>query len=374
VVARRAGREERTVSERIYNLSAGPAVLPEEVIRKSQEAMWNLDGTGIGVMEHSHRDKAFVAVIERAEALVRKLADVPADHEVLFLQGGASSQFYMVPMNLLSADSTADYVMTGVWSQKAVAEAKRFGKVHVAATSEEENFCFIPAADALRWSEQPVYAHFTSNNTIFGTQWTGEPTPPDGVPLVCDASSDIFSRPIDVKKYGLIYAGAQKNLGPAGVTLVIMGKSLIERGSTSLPTMLQYRTHAKEKSLYNTPPTFAIYVVAEVLAWIDRNGGLAAMEKQNRAKAKVIYDYLDRSSLFRATARADSRSQMNICFRARTTELEDKFIAEAKRRGFSGLKGHRSVGGMRASIYNAFPSAGCDALAAFMAEFEKANG
>ncbi len=362
------------MSERIYNLSAGPAVLPEEVIRKSQEAMWNLNGSGIGVMEHSHRDKPFMAVIEKAEALLRELAGVPADYDVMFLQGGASTQFFMVPMNLLASDATADYVMTGVWAQKAVKEAKQFGKVHVPATSEDQNFCYIPSQDAIKWSERPVYAHFTSNNTIFGTQWSAEPVPPANVPLVCDASSDIFSRPIDVKKYGLIYAGAQKNLGPAGVTLVIMRKDLVERASTSIPTMLQYRTHAKEKSLYNTPPTFAIYVVAEVLDWIKQNGGLAAMEERNRAKAKVIYDYLDRSSLFRATARADSRSRMNICFRASTPELEEKFIAESKRRGFSGLKGHRSVGGMRASIYNAFPPAGCDALVAFMAEFEKANG
>jgi len=362
------------VSERIYNLSAGPAVLPEEVIRSSQEAMWNLSGTGIGVMEHSHRDKAFMAVIEKAESLCRKLAAIPADYDVLFLQGGASTQFFMVPMSFLGPDTTADYIVTGVWSQKAIAEAKRFGKVHVAGTSEEQSFSAIPAASAIRWSERPVYAHFTSNNTIFGTQWTNEPTPPDGVPLICDASSDIFSRPIDVPKYGLIYAGAQKNLGPSGVTLVIVRKDLVERGSSSLPTMLQYRTHAKEKSLYNTPPTFGIFVMAEVLAWIDRNGGLAAMEKQNQAKAKVIYDYLDRSSMFRTTAAAGSRSLMNICFRATTPELEDKFIAEAKKRGFSGLKGHRSVGGMRASVYNAFPPAGCDALVAFLSEFEKANG
>ena len=362
------------MSERIYNLSAGPAVLPEEVIRKTQEAIWNLNGSGIGVMEHSHRDKPFMAVIEKAEALCRELAGIPADHHVMFVQGGASTQFFMVPMNLLGPDATADYLMTGAWSQKAVAEAKRFGKVHVVASSEDENFSYIPSPDTFKWSAKPVYAHFTSNNTIFGTQWSTDPVPPDGVPLICDASSDIFSRPIDVEKYGLIYAGAQKNLGPSGVTLVIMRKDLVERASSSLPTMLQYRTHAKEKSLYNTPPTFAIYVLAEVLDWIKQNGGLAAMEERNRAKAGVIYDYLDRSSLFRATARAGSRSNMNITFRARTPELDDKFIAESKKRGFSGLKGHRSVGGMRASVYNAFPRAGCEALATFMAEFEKANG
>ncbi len=362
------------MSERIYNFSAGPAVLPEEVIRNSQEALWNLAGSGIGVMEHSHRGKEFSAVADRAEALCRELADIPADYEVLFLQGGASTQFFMVPMSFLSPDSTADYVMTGAWSQKAVSEAKRFGRVHVVATSEDQNFSYIPTTDQLRWSERPVYAHFTSNNTIFGTQWAADPTPPSGVPLVCDASSDIFSRSIDVRKYGLIYAGAQKNLGPSGVTLVIVRKDLVERAASNLPTMLQYRTHAKEKSMYNTPPTFGIFVMAEVFAWIKAKGGLAAVAEHNRDKAAVIYDYLDKSSFFRGTARADSRSLMNVCFRAPNEALEEKFLAEAKKRKLSGLKGHRSVGGMRASIYNAFPKAGCEALVALMAEFEKANG
>ena len=360
-------------SERIYNFSAGPAVLPEEVIRKSQEAMWNLNGSGIGVMEHSHRGKEFMAVAERAESLVRELAGVPADYDVLFLQGGASTQFFMIPMSLLSAAETADYLITGAWSQKAIAEAKRFGKVHEAASSKDANFSYIPEAGALKWSEKPVYAHYTSNNTIFGTQWAGTPEAPAGVPLVVDASSDIFSRPIDVKKHGIIYAGAQKNLGPSGVTLVIMRKDLVERGASNLPTMLQYRTHAKDRSLYNTPPTFAIYVVAEVLEWIKGQGGLAAVAAHNQAKAKVIYDYLDASKFFRGTARADSRSLMNICFRAPSEELEEKFLAEAKKRKLSGLKGHRSVGGMRASVYNAFPPAGCQALVDAMRDFEKAN-
>ncbi len=362
------------MSDRIYNFSAGPAVLPEEVIRKSQDALWNLAGSGIGVMEHSHRGKEFSAVADRAEALCRELADIPSDYDVLFLQGGASTQFFMVPMNFLSPDTTADYVMTGAWSQKAVSEAKRFGRVHVAATSEDQNFSYIPAASELSWSERPVYAHFTSNNTIFGTEWAAEPTPPSGVPLVCDASSDIFSRPIDVRKYGLIYAGAQKNLGPSGVTLVIVRKDLVERAASNLPTMLQYRTHAKEKSMYNTPPTFGIFVMAEVFEWIKASGGLAKTGEHNRAKAAVIYDFLDRSTFFRGTARADSRSRMNICFRAPTENLEEKFLAEAKKRKLSGLKGHRSVGGMRASIYNAFPKDGCEALVALMSDFEKANG
>ena len=360
-------------SERIYNFSAGPAVLPEEVIRKSQEAMWNLNGSGIGVMEHSHRGKEFMAVAERAEALVRELAGVPADYDVLFLQGGASTQFFMVPMSFLTADATADYLMTGAWSQKALAEAKRFGKVNQVCSSEDKNFSYIPEASSFKWSERPVYAHYTSNNTIFGTQWSDTPGAPEGVPLVVDASSDIFSRPIDVKKHGIIYAGAQKNIGPSGVTLVIMRKDLTERGASNIPTMLQYRTHAKDKSLYNTPPTFAIYVVAEVLEWIKGQGGLAAVAKHNQAKAKVIYDYLDASKFFRGTARADSRSLMNICFRAPSEELEEKFLAEAKKRKLSGLKGHRSVGGMRASVYNAFPAAGCDALVDCLRDFEKAN-
>ena len=366
--------QEETVSDRIFNFSAGPAVLPEDVIRRAQEALWSLGDSGIGVMEHSHRGKEYSAVHERAEALCRELAGVPDDYDVLFMQGGASSQFFMVPMSFLSKEATADYVLTGSWSKKAISEAKRFGTAHVAGSSEDENFSYIPAADGLRWSERPTYAHFTSNNTIFGTQWRGEPAAPSGVPLVCDASSDIFSRPIDVSRYGIIYAGAQKNLGPSGVTLVIIRKDLVERASKELPTMLQYRTHAKERSLYNTPPTFGIFVMAEVFAWIKQGGGLAGMEKRNQAKAKLLYDHLDASSFFRGTARPDSRSLMNVCFRAPSEELEEKFLAEAKKRKLSGLKGHRSVGGMRASIYNAFPQSGCEALVEFMREFEKQNG
>jgi len=362
------------VTDRIYNFSAGPAALPEEVIRKAQDALWSLGGSGVGVMEHSHRGKEYSAVHERAEALCRELAGIPDDYDVLFLQGGASTQFFMVPMSFLAPEATADYLVTGSWSKKALAEAKRFGKPHVAASSEDENFSYIPAADAIRWSERPVYAHFTSNNTIFGTQWRSEPTPPAGVPLVCDASSDIFSRPIDIAKYGIVYAGAQKNLGPSGVTLVIIRKDLVERASSELPTMLQYRTHAAARSLYNTPPTFGIYVMAEVFEWIKAQGGLAGIEKRNQAKAQIIYDQLDRSSFFRGTARPDSRSLMNICFRAPSEELEAKFIAEAKERRLSGLKGHRSVGGMRASVYNAFPQSGCEALVELMREFEKKSG
>jgi phosphoserine aminotransferase len=292
---------------------------------------------------------------------------------VLFLQGGASLQFSMVPMNLLPPDRTADYLMTGVWSQKALKEAKLIGKTHVAATSEATNFDRIPKVDQIKYSENPVYVHLTTNNTIYGTQWRTEPPVPAGVPLVADTSSDMFSRPIDVTKYGLIYAGAQKNLGPSGVVLVIIRNDLVEAGPKHLPTMLQYRTHAAERSLYNTPPTFGIYVMGEVFKWIKAEGGLPAMAERNEAKAKLLYDYLDASDFFRGTVQADSRSLMNVCFRAPTEELESKFVSEATKRGLDGLKGHRLVGGMRASIYNACPRAAVEALVWFMEEFERAN-
>ena len=359
------------MSERIFNVSAGPAVLPESVIKAAQRDLWNVADSGIGVMEHSHRGKVFDRILKEAEATCRELAGIPDTHHVLFLQGGASQQFAMVPMNFLPKGGTADYVVTGVWSEKAVKEAKLMGQVHEAASSKDRNHCYIPAGIA--WSSSPAYAHFTSNNTIYGTQWREEPAPPAGVPLVCDASSDIFSRPIDVSKYGMIYAGAQKNLGPSGAVLVIVRKDMVEAAATDLPTIFQYRTHAKEPSVFNTPPTFAIYVIGEVFKWIKAAGGLKVMEEKNREKAALLYDYLDQSEFFRGTADADSRSLMNVCFRAPSEELEATFIAEATKRGMSGLKGHRSVGGMRASIYNAMPRAGVEALVAFMKEFERAN-
>lgn len=359
------------MSDRIYNFSAGPAVLPEPVIRRTQEALWNLDGSGIGVMEHSHRSPEITAVFERAEATCRELAGIPDEYRVLFLQGGASSQFFMVPMSLLPAGRTADYWHTGVWSGKAMHEARGFGAVHVAASSEDQGFSYIPErADYL---PDPVYVHFTSNNTIYGTEFTGEPESPPGVPLVCDASSDIFSRPIDIRKYGLVYAGAQKNLGPAGIALVIIHDDLVARGRDDLPTMLQYRTHAQHGSRFNTPPVLSIYMLGLVLEWIRDLGGLAAMGQRNRAKAAIIYDFLDQSALFRGTARRDSRSLMNVCFRTASEELDREFVAQARARGLAGLAGHRLAGGMRASIYNAFPREGCEALAAFMEEFERAH-
>ena len=363
--------EDPGVSGRIYNFSPGPAILPEPVIRRAQAALWDLDGSGIGVMEHSHRGPQFTAVLERAEATCRELAGIPDDYRVLFLHGGASSQFFMVPMSFLAAERTADYWNTGVWSTKAIEEARRFGAVHVAASSEPEGFTRIP--EQASYSDRPVYVHFTSNNTIYGTQFAREPVVPVGVPLICDASSDIFSRPIEVSRYGLIYASAQKNLGPAGLTLVIVRDDLVAQGRDDLPTMLQYRIHAENGSCFNTPPSLAIYVLGQVLEWMRDAGGLAAMAEHNQAKAKVIYDFLDQSELFRGTVHRDSRSLMNVCFRTRSKDLDAAFVAQAEARGLSGLKGHRLSGGMRASIYNAFPREGCEALVAFMKEFEQAH-
>ena len=362
------------MTDRIFNFSAGPAVLPEPVLRKAQEAIWNAAGSGIGIMEHSHRGKVFDRILDEAEANCRALAGIPDDYAVLFLQGGASLQFSMVPMNLLPSDRTADYLLTGVWAQKAIKEAKVLGgKVHVAASSEATNFDRIPTPAEIAYSPNPVYVHITTNNTIYGTQWRSEPAVPTGAPLVADTSSDMYSRPIDVRKYGLIYAGAQKNLGPSGVVLVIIRKDLAEAGPKTLPTMLQYRTFVAEKSLYNTPPTLGIYLVGEVFKWIQGQGGLAAMAEHNASKAALLYDYIDASEFFRGTVQPNSRSLMNVCFRAPTEELEAKFIAEATKRWLDGLKGHRSVGGMRASIYNACPRASVEALVKFMKEFEQAN-
>ena len=359
--------------DRIHNFSAGPAVLPEPVLRRAQEAIWNVDGSGIGIIEHSHRGKVFDRIINEAEQTCRDLAGIPDNYRVLFLQGGASLQFSMIPMNLLPPQGTADYLLTGVWAQKAIKEAKLIGKVHVAGTSEATSFDRIPKQNEISYSPQPAYVHITTNNTIYGTQWQSEPTIPSGAPLIADTSSDMYSRPIDVRKYGLIYAGAQKNLGPSGLVLVIIRDDLVEQGPKTLPTMLQYRIHVAEKSLYNTAPTFAIYVMGEVFKWIQVQGGLTAMAQLNEAKAATLYDYLDASDFFRGTAQTDSRSRMNVCFRAPMEDLEEKFVKEAAKRGLDGLKGHRLVGGMRASIYNACPPVAVEALVSFMKEFERAN-
>ena len=358
-------------TERIHNFNAGPGVLPEPVLRQAQQDLWNIGGSGIGIAEHSHRGKLFEKVIAEAEADARELAAIPDNYRILFIQGGATQQFAMVPMNLLPAGRTADYLVTGVWAQKALEEARKFGSTHVAVNAEAEKFTKIPATSEIRYSERPAYVHLTTNNTIHGTQWKSEPPVPAGVPLVADASSDIFSRPIEVAKYGLIYASAQKNLGPSGIVLVIIREDLADLAMQSLPVMLQYRTYVKEHSLYNTPPTFAIYMVGQVLKWIRAGGGLAAMAERNLAKAKLLYDFLDQSAVFRGTVDPGSRSLMNICFRASSEALDAKFVGEAQAAGFEGLKGHRSAGGMRASTYNACPEASVKALVAFMKEFER---
>jgi phosphoserine aminotransferase len=361
------------MQQRIFNFSPGPAVLPEPVLEEAQGDLWSIDGSGIGILEHSHRGATFKRVIAEAEADCRQLAGISDDYAVLFLQGGASTQFYMLPANYLPADGTANYLVTGSWSKKAVKEAKHYGGVHVACSSEDANFSYIPAESDTRYSEAPTYVHFTSNNTIFGTRFSTEPTPPGDAWLACDASSDIFSRPIRVERYGLIYAGAQKNLGPSGVTLVILRRDLLERRVRELPSMLDYATHAEGGSLYNTPPVFCVYVMGRVLRWLREQGGLAEMEKRNAEKSRLIYDVLGESEFYTATAAENSRSMMNITFVTPSEELNAKFVAEAKEAGLDGLKGHRSVGGMRASVYNAFPRAGCEVLAQFMKDFAAKN-
>ena len=357
----------------IYNFSAGPAILPQPVLLEAQRDLVALPGVGMSVLEISHRSKAFEAILARTEADLRALGGVPSNYKVLFLQGGASLQFSMVPLNLLTPGATADYIVTGGWSQKAVKEAKRVGTVHIAASTESENFARIPRQDELQLTADAAYVHVTTNNTLYGTQWTGEPNVGD-VPLVADTSSDMFSRPIDVAKYGLIYAGAQKNLGPSGVTLVIVREDLLARSSKSLHTMLNYATHAENGSMYNTPPCFGIYLMGLVMKWARAEGGLEAIAARNERKAAALYAEIDRTGFYRGTAAKGSRSRMNVTFRLPSEELESKFVKESTAAGLDGLKGHRSVGGMRASIYNAFPEAGVHALVEFMREFERTNG
>src|SRR5215467_9562547 len=363
-----------TTMHRVYNFSAGPAVLPLSVLEEIQRDLVALPGVGMSVLEISHRSKAFEAILAQAEADIRTLAGIPANCKVVFLQGGASLQFSMVAVNLLTPGATADYIVTGDWAKKAMKEAKRVGAVNVAASTEDGNFKRIPKQSELKLTSSAAYVHMTSNNTIHGTEWrNGEPNV-GTVPLVCDASSDIFSRPIDVTKYGLIYAGAQKNLGPSGVTLVIIREDLLARSADSLPTMLNFKTQADNGSLYNTPPVFGIYILRLVMKWLVAAGGLTAIQAVNERKAKILYDELDRSPFWQPHADKDSRSLMNVTFKLATEELDAKFAKDATAAGFDGLKGHRSVGGMRASIYNAFPEEGVKALVEFMREFEKKNG
>jgi len=362
-----------TITQRIFNFSAGPAVLPLPVLEEAQRDLVMLPGVGMSVLEISHRSKAFDEIIEGAERDLRTLGSVPENYHVLFLQGGASLQFSMVPMNLMPEGGSADYIVTGAWSQKAVKEAKRVGKVNIAATTEQGNFTRIPRQEELTLSADASYVHITSNNTIFGTQWQSLPDVGE-VPLVNDASSDIFSKPIDVAKHGLIYAGAQKNLGPSGVTIVIVRDDLVRRSSATLPTMLSYAVHAENKSLYNTPPVFGIYILRLVLKWMIAQGGLKAIATINERKAAKLYAEIDRTGFYRGHADKDSRSRMNVTFRLPSEDLEKMFVKESTLAGLDGLKGHRSVGGLRASIYNAFPESGIETLVEFMREFERVHG
>jgi phosphoserine aminotransferase len=362
-----------TTTARVYNFSSGPAVLPVPVLEQIQRDLIALPGVGRSIMEVSHRSKVFEDVIQKAEADIRSLAGIPSSYKVLFLQGGASLQFSMVPLNLLTPGTTADYIVTGSWTDKAAKEAKKVGTVNIAATTEADNFSRIPKQSEVKLTAGAAYAHITSNNTIEGTQWHRLPDV-GGAPLVSDASSDLFCRPIDVSQFGLIYAGAQKNLGPSGVTLVIVREDLLARSSKQLHTMLNYAVHAENGSLYNTPPSFAIYTLGLVMRWVIELGGLAAIGAINDRKAAKLYAELDRTGFWRPTANRDDRSLMNVTFRLATEDLEKKFVKESTAAGFDGLKGHRSVGGMRASIYNAFPEEGVDALVEFMREFERKNG
>lgn len=361
------------MTERIFNFSAGPAVLPVPVLEEAQRDLLSLPGVGMSVMEISHRSKTFDEIHARAENGIRELLSIPDNYRILFLQGGASLQFSMVPMNLLPADGSADYIITGSWGKKALKEAKRCGNINVAATMADGGFTRVPGNEEINLNSSASYVHITSNETIEGVQWKHEPDT-GSVALVCDASSDILSRAIPAAKYGLIYAGAQKNIGPSGVTLVIIRDDLRQRIPDGLHTMLDYRTHVENNSLYNTPNTWGIYIISLVCKWIKEKGGIAAMEQENDEKARLLYDAIDATDFYRGHADVDCRSAMNVTYRLPSEELEKKFTSEATAQGLDGLKGHRSVGGIRASIYNAFPRAGVEALVSFMKEFERKNG
>ncbi|MBA3712466.1 MAG: 3-phosphoserine/phosphohydroxythreonine transaminase [Pyrinomonadaceae bacterium] len=361
------------MTERIFNFSAGPAMLPVPVLEQAQREMLSLPGVGMSVMEISHRSKEFDDIINSAEQSLRELMGIPENYRVLFLQGGASLQFSMIPINLLPGGGSADYIVTGSWGKKAVKEAKRVGGVNVAASTQDGGFKNIPPQDQLKLDPHAAYVHITTNETIEGVEWHAEPEVGE-VPLVADASSDILSHPIPLEKYALIYAGAQKNMGPSGVTLVIIRDDLLARIPDGLHTMLDYRTHVENKSLYNTPNTWGIYILNLVCQWLKEKGGLDGMHRENEAKAKMIYDAIDATDFYRGHADPEARSLMNVTFRLPSEDLEKQFAKEATAAGLDGLKGHRSVGGIRASIYNAFPREGAEALVAFMKEFEKKNG
>ncbi len=357
---------------RVYNFSAGPAVLPEEVLKEAADEMLDYKGTGMSVMEMSHRSKAFETIINEAEADLRKLMNIPDNYKVLFLQGGASQQFAMIPMNLMK-NGVADYIVTGQWAKKAYQEASLYGKANKIASSEDKTFSYIPDCSDLPISEDADYVYICENNTIYGTKFKTLPNT-KGKTLVADVSSCFLSEPVDVTKYGVIYGGVQKNIGPAGVVIVIIREDLItEDVLAGTPTMLRYKTHADNGSLYNTPPAYGIYICGKVFKWIKKMGGLTKMKEINEKKAKILYDFLDESKLFKGTVRKEDRSLMNVPFVTGSEELDAKFVKEAKEAGFENLKGHRTVGGMRASIYNAMSIEGVETLVAFMKKFEEAN-
>lgn len=359
--------------ERIYNFSAGPAVLPREVLEQAREELVNWRGCGMSVMEMSHRGKEYMGIQAQTESDLRELMAIPPHYKVLFLQGGASSQFAMLPMNLLRGRTVADYLNTGEWSKKAIKEAKKYCTVNVVASSEEGNFSYAPAQVDWKLNPDAAYVHYTPNETIGGVEIFWTPDTGD-VPLVADMSSTILSRPMDVSKYGVIYAGAQKNIGPAGLTVVIVREDLLGQTLPGTPTMFDYKTHADNDSMYNTPPTYAIYIAGLVFKWLKDKGGLAAMERTNIAKSGILYDYLDSTDFYNSPVAPENRSRMNIPFTLKDAALDEAFLKGAKSRGLLQLKGHRSVGGMRASIYNAMPIEGVQALVEYMKDFEKTHG
>ncbi|WP_127581479.1 3-phosphoserine/phosphohydroxythreonine transaminase [Paenibacillus koleovorans] len=362
------------MTQRAYNFNAGPAALPLEVLQQAQEQFVDFQGIGMSIMEISHRSKQYEQVNNDTQALMKELLGIPAGYEVLFLQGGASTQFAMIPMNLLQAGQSAGYILTGSWADKAYKEAKLIGNVYAAASGEANGFTRMPGQQELTVQEQTAYIHLTSNETIAGSQFLQYPDT-GSTPLIGDLSSDIMCRPVDVSQFAMIYAGAQKNLGPSGVTVVILREELLQNSPKHLPTMLRYDTHAKTKSLYNTPPVYSVYMVNLVLQWIKRNGGLTQMEQLNRSKTDLIYNAIDQSGgFYKGLVDPSSRSLMNITFALESDELEAKFIKESEKHGFVGLKGHRDVGHLRASTYNAVPYESCKALADFMKQFQQQNG
>lgn len=357
---------------KVYNFSAGPAILPESVLQEAQRDLLDIGGSGISVLESSHRSKEYIAIQAEAETNVRELMNISQDYHVLFLQGGASQQFAVVPMNLLEEGGSADYTNSGAWAKKAIAEAKKIGNANVIVDCGADRPCRVPNLDELHETEGSSYLHITSNETISGAQW--KTFPKSKAPLVADMSSDIMSRPIDVNDFGVIYAGAQKNLGPSGVTLAIVRKDLAEKASDTLPGIFRYQTHAEAESMYNTPPCFSVYLLTLVTRWLKEQGGVEAISKVNEAKAATLYKAIDATEFYTGAAAPEHRSLMNVTFNLPSEELEAQFEKEADALGLKGLKGHRSVGGLRASIYNAFPADGVDALVKFMHDFENANG